>query len=168
MRNNDLTPFMFKKSGFILRLCWQSLSGQCFVTRKKSEKNDRWVVSPLIKSWADLALVSRPSIWISARLSTQSRIFYFPLQAVESEACAKIVPSLDSPRRVVPRTILPTFGALSGPNSPFSSWLVNWHFWTQSRNLRCFYENYHVLKNSAILRFHFSWPRKTGLPSKMP
>lgn len=21
MRNNDLTPFMFKKSGFILRLC---------------------------------------------------------------------------------------------------------------------------------------------------
>ena len=75
MRNNVLTPFMFKKSGFILRLCWQSLSGQCFVTRNKSEKNDRWVVSPLIKSCADLALVSRPSIWISARLSTQLCIF---------------------------------------------------------------------------------------------
>ena len=91
---------------------------------------------------------------------------FFLLQAVESEACAKIVPSQDSPWRVVPRTILPAFGALSGPNSPFSSWLVNWLFWTQSRNLRCFYENYHVLKNSAILQFSPFACLKSDLTSK--
>ncbi len=37
-KNLDLTIFMLKNRGFILRLCWKSLRGRCFETRKQSEK----------------------------------------------------------------------------------------------------------------------------------
>ncbi len=161
-----LSIFMLKTWGVFLCLWKESLSGQPFVSQKKPEKNERWVVFALIKRCANLAQRGRPSIWISARLSSQSRIFYFPLQVVESEVCAKIIPSLDSPWRTVPRTILPAFGALSGPNSPFSSGLPNWHFWTQVRNLRCFYENYHVSKKQRNSPFSFFVGPKNGFTLK--
>ena len=144
MRNNDLTPFMFKKSGFILRLCWQSLSGQCFVTRKKSEKNDRWVVSPLIKSCADLALVSRPLFCIPASLSSQRCFFYLSLYLVQFEGCAKNIAPANSPWRILFHAFRePSRTHLRG-NSPFTRGRDLSQNWTQTESPRWFYDNNHV------------------------
>ena len=68
-----------KQHGFILRLCWKSLSGQCFISQKITEKNERWTFSPLIKSRADLVLRGRPLFCISASLFSQRCFFYIPL-----------------------------------------------------------------------------------------
>ena len=168
MRNNDLTPFMFKKSDFILRLCWQSLSGQCFVTRKKSEKNDRCVVSPLIKSCADLPLVSRPSIWISARLSTQSRFFIFCYKPLNQRLVQRLFQA-----RILREE---PFHALSSRHlEPFPAQILRFpvgyptgFFELKSGICAVFMRTTMFRKNSAILRFHFSRSRKSGLPSKMP
>ena len=59
-KNRVLTTFMLKKRDFILRLCWQSLSGQSFVSQKITERNERWTVSPLKKSRANSVLPGRP------------------------------------------------------------------------------------------------------------
>lgn len=152
------SPFMLKKFEWAM-------------FRIAKNNGEKWTVNGFSPQKASRRFgPARSTIYLNIRAVVNSIAHFFYFSAISRwiRGCAKIIPSLDSPRRVVPRTILPAFGALSGPNSPFSSWLDNWHFWTQVRNLRCFYENYHVLKNSAILRFHFSWPRKSVLPSKNP
>ena len=66
-KNLDLTTVMLKNRGFILRLCWKSLRGRCFETRKKAEKNEGWVNSPLKKRRADFASCGRPFFCLHSR-----------------------------------------------------------------------------------------------------
>ena len=86
-----LTTFMLKKRDFILRLCRKSLRGRRFVTRKITEKNERWTVSPLKKSRADSVLPGRPLFCISASLSPQRCFFYFSLNSLKFELNARLL-----------------------------------------------------------------------------
>ena len=150
MRNNDLTTFMFKKRGFILRLCWKSLSGQCFVSQKTTEKNERWTVSPLKKRCADLASRGRPLFYISASLSSQRCFFYLSLYLVQSEGCAKNNATQNSPWRILIRAFSEPSGTRLRGNSTFLSGRDHSQIWTQTENPRWFYENNHVSKIQRV------------------
>ncbi len=129
IRNNDLTTFMLKKTWLYSPFAQKKFERTTF---RNAKNNRRKLRGELILPSKRVALIrSCPvdHLFEYPRGCQLNRaFFYFPLQAVESEICAKIIPSRNSPRRAVPRTNSPAFGALSGPNSPFSSGLPNWHF----------------------------------------
>ena len=127
-----LTTFMLKKRDFILRLCRKSLRGRRFVTRKTTEKNERWTFSPLIKSRADSVQPGRPLFCISASLSSQRCFFYFSLYLVQSEGCTKNNAVRNSPWRILIRAFSePSRTHLRG-NSP----LLSGHYFVSQKQWR--------------------------------
>ena len=103
-----------------------------FRNAKKVGENDRWVVSPLIKSCADLPLVSRPLFCISASLSPQRCFFYLSLYLVQFEGCAKNDPVRDSLPRTILRAARTPQDAFSSRNSPFARRGALSIFWAQA------------------------------------